>query len=334
MINRRWRGAVATIAAAGLALSAPATVQASGLDGREIGPAAEQKTMLLVHGYNPDPPTNCNGSTWDAALEYYQEAGGRDRSSMRTIGYYEGDRAFCDDVIGDGQADRERPIQEIAKDFANYIYAEYTSKGEEVDIVAHSMGGLITRVAVLGTREGWSGFPPRVAVEDIVTLGTPHQGLINGCRNPDADPDDKCTRQWNQMTPAGEGGSGFIDKLHESAPGRNDRGLDDPWAAGIDWSLVSSLEDETVSYYSGIDKGYFAHQKYGYDEDLNDNGVDECSDPNVSHANLRQLTGAGGYCLRYWHHGADGGPHTTENGWSPLKVAFKAATYKGDDLPR
>ncbi|PKW16815.1 hypothetical protein [Saccharopolyspora spinosa] len=55
---------------------------------------------------------------------------------------------------------------------------------------------------------------------------------------------------------------------------------------------------------------------------------------NVSHGNLRQLTGAGGYCLRYWHHGADGGPYTTDNGWSPLKVAFKAITYKGDDRPR
>ncbi|MER7079176.1 PGAP1-like protein [Saccharopolyspora kobensis] len=325
MINRRWHAVAAAIAAAGLALSAPAAVQAA-----VPVPAAKPKTMLLVHGYNPDPPTKCNVSTWDEALAYYQESGGRDRSTMRTIGYYAGDAEYCDDVIGDGKATRERPIQDIAKDFANHIYEKYTSKGEEVDIVAHSMGGLITRVAVLGTREGWSGFPPKVAVEDVVTLGTPHQGLINGCGNPDADPNDKCTRQWNQMTPKDEGGSGFIEKLHESAPGRADRGLDDPWAAGIDWSLVGSIEDETVSYYSGIDKGYFAHQKYGYDENI----AAGCSDPNVSHGNLRQLKGAGGFCLRYWHHGADGGPYTTENGWSPLKVAFKAATYKGDDLPR
>jgi hypothetical protein len=334
MINRRWGGVVAAIAAAGLTFSAPATAQESELDGREIEQAADQKTMLLVHGYNPEPPTNCNGSTWDEALKYYQDKGGRERSSMRTIGYYKGDGEVCDDVIGDGQATRERPIQDIAKDFANYIYEKYTSKDKEVDIVAHSMGGLITRVAVLGTREGWDGFPPKIAVEDIVTLGTPHQGLINGCGDPDKDPNDKCTRQWHQMTPTKEGGSGFIDKLHESAPGRNDRGLDDPWASGIDWSLVGSLEDETVSYNSGIDKGYFAHQKYGYDQDLSGNGVDDCSDPDVSHGNLRQLTGAGGYCLRYWHHGSDGGPYTTENGWSPLKVAFKAATHQGDDLPR
>ncbi|MDA3627679.1 hypothetical protein [Saccharopolyspora oryzae] len=332
MTNRRWHAVIAALATAGLALSIPAPVQAAGAD--EPAPAAKQNTMLLVHGYNPEPPTKCNESTWDTALQYFHDSGGRDRSSMRTIGYYKGDAEHCDDVIGDGEATRDRPIQDIAKDFANYIYRNYTSKGENVDIVAHSMGGLITRVAVLGTGEGWKGFPPKVAVDNIVTLGTPHQGLINGCSNPDASPDDNCTGQWNQMTPKSEGGSGFIEKLHESAPGRGDRGLDDPWAAGIDWSLAGSLEDQTVSYYSGIDKGHFAHQKYGYDEDLSDNGIPDCSDPNVSHSGLRKLKGAGGFCLRYWHHGADGGPFTTENGWSPLKVAFKAATYKGDDLPR
>ncbi|GAA4616536.1 hypothetical protein [Saccharopolyspora hordei] len=310
----------AAIATAGIALT-PTTAHAA--------PAAE-KPMLLVHGYNGGPPTPCNTETWDEALEYYQDAGGRDRSSMRTIGYYAGDADHCDEVIGDGAADPDRPIQDIARDFALHIYENYTLKGQTVDIVAHSMGGLITRVAVLGTREGWSGFPPEVAVEDIVTLGTSHQGVANGCSDPEKDPDDGCTWQWYQMTPAGQGGSGFIDKLHESAPGRGDRGLDDPWAAGIDWSLVGSAEDEKVSYASAIDKGYFAHQKYGFDEDV----TDGCSDREVTHGGLRELTGAGGFCLRYWHHGPDGGPHTTENGWSPLKVAFKAATYRGDDLPR
>lgn len=325
MRNRRWCAVAAAIATAGLALSTPTTAQAA---------PADSKPMLLVHGYNSEPPTHCNSSTWDEALEYYQEAGGRDRSSMRTIGYYAGDAEHCDDVIGDGKAAPNRPIQDIARDFAWYIYENYTRKGQEVDIVAHSMGGLITRVAVLGTREGWSEFPPIVAVDDIVTLGTPHQGVDNGCSDPDADPEDRCTTQLHQMTPAREGGSGFIEKLHESAPGRADRGLDDPWAAGIDWSLVGSTQDTTVSYESAIDKGYFAHQKYGFDEDLNGNGTADCSQPaEVDHRKLRQLTG-GGFCLRYWHHGPDGGPYTTENGWSPLKVAFKAVTHKGDDLPR
>lgn len=327
MDNGRRRAAVAAVTATvlaigGIAATAHAQAQAE--------PEA-QNLMLLVHGYgNSEEGKDCNGSTWDEALEYYQDAGGRDRDSMTTIGYYPGDHN-CDATIGDGEASNARPIQDIARDLANHIYDNHTSQGDSVDIVAHSMGGLVTRVALLGTGEGWEGFPSELDVDNIVTLGTPHQGLINGCADVD---DADCTTQWNQMTPSADGGSGFIDKLHESEPGANDRGLDDPWADGIDWSLASSLEDETVSYYSGIDKGYHADQKYGYDEDLNDNGTPDCSDPDVSHGGLRELTGAGGYCLRYWHAGDDGGPYTTENGWSPLKVAFKAATYIGDDLPR
>ena len=256
---------------------------------------------------------------------------------MRTIGFYKGDKEFCDDVVGDGKASRERPIQDIAKDFANHIYDKYTSKGKEVDIVAHSMGGLISRVAVLGTREDWPGFPPKVAVEDVVTLGTPHQGLTKGCSNPGKDPDDGCTRQWHQMTRKSQGGSGFIAKLHESAKGKKDRGFDDPWAKGIDWSLVGSLEDKTVFYNSGIDEGYYAHQKYGFDDDLSNNGVPDCSDPDISHGNLRQLTGSGGYCLRYWHHGPDGGPYTTEDGWSrsrwrSRRPRTRATTCRGDGV--
>lgn len=330
MVSRRWRGAAAALAA-GLVLSIPATAQAA--DDLGAAPAAEQPTMLLVHGFNTDPPTSCNSSTWKTALEYYQGAGGRDRGSLRTIGYYAGDSAHCDDVIGDGKATKNRPIQDIAKDFANHIHANYTAKGKQVDVVAHSMGGLITRVAILGTREGWSGFPPEVDVRNVVTLGTPHQGLKNGCTTQEHDAG-KCSTQWHQMTPTKDGGSGFIDKLHESAKGKADRGLDDPWAKGIDWSLAGSTEDGTVSYRSAIDKGYFAHQKYGFDEDLDGDGSNECSDPEISHGALRSTEGAGGFCLRYWHHGAGGGPHTTENGWSPLKVAFKAATHIGDDLPK
>lgn len=319
MSVRRIR-VLAAVAALAVTVSVPIAAQAS-----EERPPRPPNVLLLVHGYNENPPTDCNGLIWGEALQYFQDAG-YDRANIRTIGYYEGDEAYCDDVVGDGRAGPDRPIQDIARDFANYIYDNYTSKGREVDIIGHSMGGLVTRVAVLGTGEGWAGFPPEVAVDDIVTAGTPHQGLVYGCQA-------ECTYQWRQMT-SGENGTGFIDKLHESAPGAADRGLDDPWAAGIDWSLIGSKEDSLVSYSSAIDHGYFAHQKYGYDEDLNGDGTADCSDPDVDHGELISLTGDGGYCLRYWHHGPHGGPHTTSDGWSPLKAARNAVRYQGDGLPR
>lgn len=344
-MRNRHRKRLAIATAAVLALSTNGTssaVQASGTDSAtNPGITAEQPRMLLVHGYgSAKDGKDCNNSTWADALTYYQSAGGRSRESMVTIGYYKGDTGQvggqnkCDFVIGNKNADNSTSIRDIARDLANYIHDNY-SPGNPVDIVVHSMGGLITRVAVLGTYEHWEGFPESVFVQDIVTLGTPHQGVRGGCPEDSWASDGDPCRQWNQMVPSDAGGSGFIDKLHESEPGAGDRGLDDAWASGIDWSLVGSEEDPTVSYRSAIDQGYFANQKYGYDEDRNNNGSQDCWSPEeVDHQTIRELTGSGGFCLRYWHDGSDGGPYTTDNGWSPLKTAFKAATHDGDDLPR
>lgn len=274
--------------------------------------AAADTQLLLIHGYGSAAEgKDCNGSTWENALRYYQDAGGRERSSMTTIGYYEGDDpADCDVIVGDGAATNERPIQDIARDLASYIDAAYTSQGQPVDIVAHSMGGLITRVALLGSAQGWAGFPSKLDVDNVVTLSTPHQGV--------ADPSAHDDRQWNQMDPD----AGFMDRLHEAGSG-----LGDEWASGTDWSLVGSEEDATVDYDSGIDKGNYADQKYAYQDDLDDSGE-------VDHTGVRTLYGENAYDLRYWHASGDHPPHDTQNGWSPLKVAFQAATHVGDNLPR
>ena len=116
---------------------------------------AADTQLLLVHGCgSASAGKDCNGSTWKNALAYYQDAGGRERESMSTIGYYEGDRpADCDVVVGDGEATNDRPIQDIAKDLAGYIDDAYSSKGKPVNIIAHSMGGLIARVALLGSAQ-------------------------------------------------------------------------------------------------------------------------------------------------------------------------------------
>src|SRR4051812_4214351 len=131
--------------------------------------AAAEGQLLLVHGYgSASSGKDCNGSTWRNALRYYQRAGGRARASMTTVGYYRGDRGRCDAMIGDGRATNARPIQDIARDLATYI----ASTGRPVDVIAHSMGGLIVRAALLGSAQGWSGFPARLAVDNVVTLGT------------------------------------------------------------------------------------------------------------------------------------------------------------------
>ena len=274
--------------------------------------SAADTQLLLVHGYGSAAEgKDCNGSTWANALRYYQDAGGRERASLTTIGYYPGDKGRCDAMIGDGNASNQRPIQDIARDLAIYIDREYTSKGKPVDVIGHSMGGLIARVALLGSAQGWAGFPSKqLDVEDVVTLSAPHQGVAS----PSAHDDE----QWQQMRP----GSGFIKRLHEDGSG-----LGDDWASGTDWSLVGSHEDTTVTHDSGIDKGNDADQKYGYKDSPDDSGE-------VDHTGVRTLFGKNQYDLQYWHASGDHPPHTTDSGWSPLKTAFQAATKEGDGLPK
>jgi pimeloyl-ACP methyl ester carboxylesterase len=288
----------ATIAALAAAMLAPAA-------------AAADTQILLVHGYGSAANgKDCDGSTWRNALRYYRNAGGRDRATLTTIGYYPGDRGRCDVMIGDGRATNERPIQDIARDLAIYVDDAYTSKGRPVDIIAHSMGGLIARVALLGAAQGWRGFPPRLDVDNVVTLSTPHQGVARPAAHGD--------RQWRQMRPR----SAFLERLHEP-----DSDLGDAWAQGVDWSFVGSREDATVHFGSGIDKGSFADQKYVYLDDPQDAGE-------VDHAGVRSLYGHNRYDLRYWHASGDRGSHHTRAGWAPLKTAFQAATKAGDGMPR
>ena len=64
-------------------------------------------------------------------------------------------------------------IRHLAWHLANYISANFSTKGLAVDVVAHSMGGLLIRYAL--AKQGVDSFP-RLLVEDVITLGTPHNG--------------------------------------------------------------------------------------------------------------------------------------------------------------
>ncbi|KID31850.1 PGAP1-like protein [Prauserella rugosa] len=271
----------------------------------------DEPQLLLVHGHGrPDEGTNCNGTggTWADALNYFEGAGGLDRDRMTTVAYYEGNAAGgpnegnCDVTVSEATADTK--IQDIAKDLANYVHDTYTSKGRSVNIAAHSMGGLVTRVALLGTAEGWDGFPSSMKVDNVATAGTPHQGVVE-----ERDDD---TAQWDQMEP----GSDFLKALHGEG-----RELGDEWTDGTDWTVIGSDADDVVSYDSAIDKGNATDQKFGY--------VDNGSA--IGHSGLRTISGPPhDYNLNYWN---SSGQHHTTNGWAPLKTLFKAATEDGDGLP-
>ncbi|MFW0786438.1 hypothetical protein AAFP35_18225 [Gordonia sp. CPCC 206044] len=272
------------------AIPAPATA----------APANGGDKIYLVHGYNDAGGSDC-ASLWGNAIDYFTSRG-VDKSSIHTVGYYAGDKNCKDDVA---RADTDTRIKHVAAALANHIYNTDTRQGKSVDIVAHSMGGLVTRVAILGSALGWKGFPAgKLKVGDVVTLATPHQGII--------DRDKYKSVQWDSMEP----GSTFLEVLQEPA-----HRLDQPWAKGIDWSFVGSNEDTTVFAGSGYDKDRPVQHKYRYLPD---------ADHNISHTAMRTLKPGGGkYNLRYWH-AREGKPHDTTNGWAPLETAFNAVDRGSD----
>lgn len=280
-----------------VAAGATAALVLGGAPAATADPANKDSDILLVHGF---------GSSCEKLQDlkrYFEED--RDHSgAVKTVGYY-GDES-CDVPLP--SASKDTPIQNIAADFAKYVFDNYNDQ-QPVNIVAHSMGGLVTRVAQLGSAQGWSepaNFPDKAQlnVANVVTLATPHQGI--------SDPDKNDDGQWQQMTP----GSGFMKRLHED-------NLDEEWFGDTDWTLVGSGEDETVSYDSAIDKANPADKKFGYpasDDDVS-----------VSHSNIREID-HGSFKLRYWHPGHP--MHETTDGWFPLETAYEAATHKDDNLPR
>jgi pimeloyl-ACP methyl ester carboxylesterase len=115
-------------------------------------------------------------------------------------------------------------IRHLAWHLANYIYANFTSKGIAVDVIAHSMGGLIIRYAL--AKQGVDGFP-RLMVEDVITLGSPHAGAHFAALTG--------TTQGAEMEPT----SSLIAWL--TTWGKNPQGI-----GGTDWTNLGSHGDLIV----------------------------------------------------------------------------------------
>ena len=220
---------------------AVAVLLGANVPGAEARTDNRSKPTVYVHGYNAfGDGTDCNmWNTMDNTLNTWGNTGAKS-----TVKYYFGDTNCTHSLQSYGTNgkhydpgyanwDRYVRLEHLGYRLAWMLYTVYSRNGVTVDVVSHSMGGLITRYALAQVARKHVDFPPYLYVEDSVTLGTPHAGTGWA---------DLCwTTQCEQMRP----GSAFVNWLASYAP--NPQG-----SGGTDWTTVGSYDDEVVSEGSAI----------------------------------------------------------------------------------
>lgn len=193
--------------------------------------------IYFVHGIqvpkNPlklSPSADCN--EWAPAIKRYKQLGATS-THLITVAYYKNDKN-CNLRIGNF-SNKQANLNDIARALANNIYNNFTKNGVSVDLVGHSMGGLIIRAAITGVQKHWAGFPPRLYVEDAVTFSTPHTGagFAKLCA--------KVLGECKQMAP----GSAFLKSLNSNPQSTQ----------GTDWTLIGSKDDKVVNWTSALSTG-------------------------------------------------------------------------------
>jgi pimeloyl-ACP methyl ester carboxylesterase len=134
--------------------------------------------VVLVHGYSPNG--TCPGidvaSSWGSVSASLKAAG---FTSVTPVAYYQ-----CDgNGTRIGSFTRNTDIRQIGIALAWWVYNTYTAKGQAVDLVGHSMGGLIIRTALSGVSAHDVAFPATLKVANAVTISTPFLGAGTAANN-------------------------------------------------------------------------------------------------------------------------------------------------------
>ncbi len=141
--------------------------------------------VVFVHGFNGNASINCTSGYWGTATSFLRNSYGW-RGGLYTVGYYKGDSscsAYLGNYAGDcthdyagNQGTTNEDIRHIGCELSWYIWDNFTQYGQNVQLVGHSMGGLIIRWALYATPFDYY-LPPYIMVQDTVTMATPHTGV-------------------------------------------------------------------------------------------------------------------------------------------------------------
>jgi hypothetical protein len=213
--------------------------------------------VLMIHGLDATAPYGINcATTWNDAKSFLRTHG-YDNRQLLTLAYYADDQncdrsinSYVDPALGENYFDNsgshvgntsghtaQAPIEHLAYHLAWFIYDEYSKNNISVDVLAHSMGGLMIRYALGQVQAKNSAFPPSLIVNNVVTFGTPHGGAKSG-KEAECDFAQlfgvpyECTEM--------RAGSSFLTTLQAQA--WNPQG-----SQGTDWTAIGSDGDKSVA---------------------------------------------------------------------------------------
>lgn len=242
------------------------------------------RPIYFVPGYSPS-------GSYDCWFDYWKPAGDQLRAwgmtgPYHTVSYYQ-DNTNCNTTIING-GHRNVSIQELGRLLAWNIYSSYSKRNISVDVVAHSMGGLVTRAALTGVARGESGWPPYLYIEDVATFSTPHTGTGAGYL---------CGFvQCGELRP----GSKLLAWLYQNPQS----------TIGTDWTLVGADDDGVVSTESAL--GMRAGHYVRYDRNQG-----------IGHDRIYRTLENTSYNQRYWNY-YDNRWVQTGAGASPVRSASNA----------
>lgn len=179
--------------------------------------------IIAIHGivFGTCPAMD-SGVSMSGPMWYMWNHGERNRP-YDAISYYRCDTDGSD--IG-AAADNNTSIETIAHDLAWYLYNKYSSRGQTVEIVGHSLGALVARAALQSVAAHNATYPPMLLVQDVVAVSAPFGGADFGCST--------SSYQCREMMP----GSAFLNWLAEN---QNPQGTN-----GTDWTLIGGSPCDVV----------------------------------------------------------------------------------------
>ncbi|MFX1571040.1 MAG: LamG-like jellyroll fold domain-containing protein [Promethearchaeota archaeon] len=128
-------------------------------------PGPPDRHLLLVHGWTGNSHGWDELVTYDPFMIYYG-------NNINAIDYY-GDHAGCEPEFSDVTLYTQ--IETIGMNLKDYILANYQA-GDVLDILAHSMGGLVTRACIKNHYQIIKDHG--ITIKHIGTAGTPNHGVV------------------------------------------------------------------------------------------------------------------------------------------------------------